>query len=188
MVAHLTFKVIMLKTLGSALLQLAHPGGLLQFLRENLVQFNSAPLDDLPLDLRRGFLMSDQKDALELTLAQLMQLLQEDTTVEEVLATLQKEFQFSEVCKDSNKLKGFSQIIIFYFTERYNNLTFQVNASFCRLKMIYFFCPFKGKNDTTQITRKYYFYLLVCMLTQQLSLGLLGSFSAMLCFHFFSSL
>lgn len=92
MVAHLTFKVIMLKTLGSALLQLTHSGGLLQFLRENLVQFYSAPLDDLPLDLRRGFLMSDQKDALELTLAQLMQLLQEDTTVEEVLATLQKEF------------------------------------------------------------------------------------------------
>lgn len=92
LVAHLTVKVIVLKTLGSALLQLAHPGGLLQFLRENLVQFHSAPLDDLPLDLRRGFFMPDQQDALELTLAQLVQLLQEDTTVKEVLVTLQNEF------------------------------------------------------------------------------------------------
>lgn len=92
MVAHLTVKVIVLKTLGSALFQLAHPGGLLQFLRENLVQFHSAPLDDLPLDLRRGFFMSDQQDALELTLAQLVQLLQEDATVKEVLVTLQNEF------------------------------------------------------------------------------------------------
>lgn len=52
LVAHLTVKVVVLKTLGCALLQLSHSGGLLQFLRENLVQFNPAPLDDLPLDLR----------------------------------------------------------------------------------------------------------------------------------------
>lgn len=79
----------MLKTLGCALLQLAHPGCLLQFLRENLVQLNPAPLDDLPLDLRRGFFMSDQQDALELTLAQLVQLLQKDAAVEDLLETSQ---------------------------------------------------------------------------------------------------
>lgn len=78
----------MLKTLGCALLQLAHPGGLLQFLRENLVQFHAAPLDDLPLDLCRGFLMSDQEEALKLIMAQLVHLLQEDTTVQELLAIL----------------------------------------------------------------------------------------------------
>lgn len=81
----------MLKTPGCTLHQLAHPGSLLQLLRENLVQLHPAPLNDLPLDLRRGFFMSDQQDTLEATLAQLVQLLQEDTAVEELLVTLQNE-------------------------------------------------------------------------------------------------
>ncbi len=34
----------------------------------------------------------------------------------------------------------------------------------------------------------YYYYLLVCMLAQQLGLGLLSSFSAVLCLHFFPCL
>ena len=41
----------MLQTHGCAFLQLAHPGGLLQLLREDLVQLHPAPLDDLPLNL-----------------------------------------------------------------------------------------------------------------------------------------
>lgn len=95
----------MLKTLGCTLLQLAHPGGLLQFLGENLMELHPAPLDDLPLHLRRGFLMSDQQDALELTLAQLVQLLQEDAAVEELLVTLQNEvYSLVTVCNESNKL------------------------------------------------------------------------------------
>lgn len=49
--SHLTVKVVVLKTCNCAPLQLAHPGGLLQFLRENLVQFHPSPLNDLPLDL-----------------------------------------------------------------------------------------------------------------------------------------
>lgn len=122
----------MLKALGCALLQLAHPGGLLHFLRENLVQLHPAPLDDLPLDLRRGFFMSDQQDALELTLAELVQLLQEDAAVEELLVKLKFEvYCLVLACNESNKLRGFSwisvtsqkssiiSIFLFYFTGKY---------------------------------------------------------------------
>lgn len=75
----------MQKTPGCALLQLAHPGGLLQFLREDLVQLHPTPLDDLPLDLRRSFFMSDKQDELQLTLAQLVQLLQQNATAKKLL-------------------------------------------------------------------------------------------------------
>lgn len=75
----------MQETPGCALLQLAHPGGLLQFLREDLVQLHPAPLDDLPLDLRRRLFMSDQQKELQLTLAQLVQLLQQDATAQKLL-------------------------------------------------------------------------------------------------------
>lgn len=108
LVAHLTGKVIMLKTLGCALLQLAHSGGLLQLLGENLMQLHPAPLDDLPLDFRRGFFMSDQQDALELTLAHLVQLLQEDAALEELLVTL-----YIEVCYHPKKVFVISAFIIY---------------------------------------------------------------------------
>lgn len=78
----------MLETPGCALLQLAHPGGLLQLLGENLVQLYPAPLDDLPLDLRRSLFVSDQQDALKLTLAQLVHLLQKDATVKKLLVKI----------------------------------------------------------------------------------------------------
>lgn len=75
----------MQKTPGCALVQLAYPGGLLQFLREDLVQLHSAPLDDLPLDLGRGLFMPGQQDELQLTLAQLVQLLQQDAAAQKLL-------------------------------------------------------------------------------------------------------
>lgn len=75
----------MQKTPGCALLQLAHPGGLLQFLREDLVQLHPTPLDDLPLDLGRSLFMSDQQDELQPTPAQLVQLLQQDATAKKLL-------------------------------------------------------------------------------------------------------
>lgn len=59
--AHLTGKVVMLKTLGCALLQLAHPHGLFQFLREDLVELHPTPLNDLSLDLCWCFFMSNQE-------------------------------------------------------------------------------------------------------------------------------
>lgn len=75
----------MQKTPGCALLQLAHPSGLLQLLGEDLVQLHPTPLYDLPLDLRRSLLVPDQQDELQLTLAQLVQLLQEDATAKKLL-------------------------------------------------------------------------------------------------------
>lgn len=77
-ISHLTVKIFVLKALGCAPLHFAHAGGLLQFFRENLVQFHPAPLNDLPLDLRRGFFVLDQQFALKPTLSQLMQLLQDN--------------------------------------------------------------------------------------------------------------
>lgn len=44
------------------------------------------------------------------------------------------------------------------------------------------------KQYRIQIKKTYDYYLLVCMLTKKLSPGFVSSFSAMLCFHFFTSL
>ncbi|TNN76520.1 hypothetical protein EYF80_013170 [Liparis tanakae] len=84
--AHLAGEVVALEAPGGAPLQLAHPRGLLQLLGEDLVQLLAAPLDDLPLDLPRRLLVPHQQEALQLTLAQLVELLQEDAAVEELLA------------------------------------------------------------------------------------------------------
>lgn len=75
----------MQETFCCALLQLVHPHGLFQFLGEDLVQLHPSALNDLPLDLGRGFFVPHQERALKPTLVQLVQLLQEDTAAEELL-------------------------------------------------------------------------------------------------------
>lgn len=95
--SHLTVKIFVLKTLGCAPLHFTHPGGLLQFFRENFVQFHPAPLNDLPLDLRRGFFVLHQQLGLKPTLSQLVQLLQEDTAAEELLGYVSIVLQVSRM-------------------------------------------------------------------------------------------
>lgn len=93
----------MQKTCGSALLQFAHPGGLLQFLREDLVQLHPTPLNHLPLDLRRSLFMSDQQNELQLILAQLVQLLQQEATAKKLLKS-QRNFSLMLCQKKKNTL------------------------------------------------------------------------------------
>lgn len=62
---------------------------------------------------------------------------------------------------------------------------FEVSTYFCcnSNTIVFLFLVRKLKTKS-----KNSYYLLICMLTQQLSLGLLSSFSVMFCFHFFPSL
>lgn len=80
-VIHLASKIFMLKAFYCVLLQLAHPGGLLQLFCEDLVQLYPPPLNDLPLDSGWGFFMSNQQDALELTLTDFVQFFQQCTAL-----------------------------------------------------------------------------------------------------------
>ncbi len=81
--------------------------------------------------------MSNQQDALELTLAQLVQLLQEDTAVEELLVTLQNEgYSLVTVCDESNKLASFS------WMQNINTSCKQIFFC-CHFQMIHFCCSFK---------------------------------------------
>ena len=75
----------MLQALGRAPLQLAHPGGLLQLLTEDLVELLPPPLCEAPLHAGGRLLVADQQGALEPPLVQLVQLLQQDATAEDLL-------------------------------------------------------------------------------------------------------
>lgn len=81
-VSHLTGEVVMQQVVGHVPLHLAHAGGLLQLLREDLVQLHTAPHHDLPLDLGRGLLVPHQQAPLQVALIQLVQLVQEDTALQ----------------------------------------------------------------------------------------------------------
>ena len=88
---YLAGKVVVLQALGRALLQLAHPRGLLQLLTEDLVELHPPPLGEPSLHPGRRLLVSDQQGSLEPPLGQLVQLLQQDTAAEDLLEVTTQE-------------------------------------------------------------------------------------------------